>query len=128
MEWKFNEELPIYQQIIEQLKTQIAVGRLKPGDRLSPVRELAVEAGVNPNTMQKALQELEREGLLYTARTSGRFVAENKQYVENIHTELVEQYMRIFTENMAKVGYSPEQAAELYKDYVSRESNVTFNS
>lgn len=120
MYWKFNEELPIYQQIIEQLKTQIAIGALKPGDKVPPVRELAVEAGVNPNTMQKALQELEREGLMYSARTSGRFIADNKQSAEVIHNELVCQYMKAFTENMAKVGYSPAEALELYKEYVKK--------
>lgn len=121
MEWKFNENLPIYHQIIEQLKTQIAVGKLKPGDKLPSVRELAVEAEVNPNTMQKALQELEREGLLYSVRTSGRFVADNKQSAEIIHTELVEQYMKEFTENMAKIGYTPVDAAGLYSAYANKQ-------
>lgn len=121
MEWRFNEEMPIYQQIVEQMKTQIAIGRLKPGDKIPAVRELAVEAGVNPNTMQKALQELEREGLLYSARTSGRFVADNQQSAKSIHTELVEQYMRAFTDSMARVGYSPTEAAKMYKEYVEKQ-------
>jgi len=124
LEWRFNEEMPIYQQIVEQMKTQIAVGRLKPGDKLPAVRELAVEAGVNPNTMQKALQELEREGLLYSVRTSGRFVADDEHCTGSVHRELVEQYMNTFTENMSKVGYSPQEALKLYQDYVK---NITMN-
>lgn len=120
MEWIFNEETPIYLQIVEQIKTRIATGNLKAGDKIPSVRELAVEAGVNPNTMQKALTELERMGLLYSARTSGRFVADDKQRTDNVHRELVEQYMKTFTENMSRVGYSPEQAKELYSEYVSR--------
>lgn len=120
MEWIFNEETPIYLQIVEQIKTQIATGRLKAGDKIPSVRELAVEAGVNPNTMQKALTELERIGLLYSVRTSGRFVADDKQRADNVHSELVEQYMKMFTENMSKVGYSPKQAKELYSEYVGR--------
>lgn len=120
MEWTFNEETPIYLQIVEQIKAQIATGRLKAGDKIPSVRELAVEAGVNPNTMQKALTELERMGLLYSARTSGRFVAEDKQRTDSVHNELVEQYMKTFTENMSKVGYSPKQAQELYSEYVNR--------
>lgn len=119
MEWAFNEETPIYLQIVEQIKTQIATGKLKAGDKIPSVRELAVEAGVNPNTMQKALTELERMGLLYSARTSGRFVAEDRQRTDSVHMELVEQYMRAFTENMSKVGYSPKQAQELYSEYVN---------
>lgn len=78
MAWKFNNESPIYLQIVEIIKTQIAQGVLKPGDQVPAVRELAVTAGVNPNTMQKALAELEREGVLYSQRTAGRFVAEPK--------------------------------------------------
>ena len=76
MAWKFNNESPIYLQIVEIIKTQIAQGVLKPGDQVPAVRELAVTAGVNPNTMQKALAELEREGVLYSQRTAGRFVAD----------------------------------------------------
>lgn len=120
MEWTFNEETPIYLQIVEQIKAQIATGRLKAGDKIPSVRELAVDAGVNPNTMQKALTELERMGLLYSARTSGRFVADDKQRTDSVHEELVEQYMRTFTENMSKVGYSPKEAEKLYSEYVSR--------
>ena len=77
MEWRFSNEAPIYQQIMEQIKAMIATGVLTSGDKLPSVRELAVEAGVNPNTMQKALSELEREGLLCSKRTSGRFVTDN---------------------------------------------------
>ena len=64
MKWEFNDDTPIYLQIMEHIKTEIASGGLKAGDKIPPVRELAMEAGVNPNTMQKALSELEREGLL----------------------------------------------------------------
>ena len=66
MAWKFNNESPIYLQIVDAIKMQIAQGVLKPGDQVPAVRELAVTAGVNPNTMQKALAELEREGVLYS--------------------------------------------------------------
>ncbi len=124
MEWTFNEETPIYLQIVEQIKTQIATGNLKAGDKIPPVRELAVEAGVNPNTMQKALTELERMGLLYSVRTSGRFVADDEKCTGSVHRELVEQYMNTFTENMSKVGYSPQEALKLYQDYVK---SITMN-
>ncbi len=118
MEWRFNADTPIYLQIMEQIKTQIAIGELKPGQKMPAVRELAVEAGVNPNTMQKALSELEREGLLYSERTSGRFVSENIKQTTTMQQELAKQYMEGFTDNMGKLGYSPQKAAQLYSEYV----------
>lgn len=118
MEWKFNTETPIYLQIMEQIKAGIAAGELKPGQKIPAVRELAIEAGVNPNTMQKALSELEREGLLYSERTAGRFVSESKEKTESIQEELCRQYMDAFTANMAKLGYSSTEAAKLYSEYI----------
>ena len=82
MEWKFTDDAPIYQQIMNIMKQQIASGELTPGQKLSSVREMALEAGVNPNTMQKAMAELEREGLLYSQRTAGRFVAGQEEIRE----------------------------------------------
>lgn len=120
MKWIFNEEAPIYIQIKEQIKTQIAIGSLKAGDKMPPVRELAVEAGVNPNTMQKALSELEREGLLYSNRTAGRFVSDNQEQTKDLQESLIEQYMQTFTDNMEKVGCPPEKSAQIYTAYVQR--------
>lgn len=125
MKWTFNEDTPIYLQIMEQIKTQIATGALKAGDKIPPVREWAVEAGVNPNTMQKALSELEREGLLYSLRTTGRFVADNQGQTKDLQTELLLQYMQQFTENMTKVGCSPKMAAQMYMDYVEKTYHET---
>ena len=118
MEWKFNNDTPIYLQIIEQIKTMIVTGTLKPGDKIPPVREWAVQAGVNPNTMQKALAELEREGILYSARTSGRFVSDNNEHAAGLHEELVSQYIGEFTQNMRNIGYTPEQTLQMYNEYV----------
>ncbi len=118
MQWEFNEDTPIYLQIIEQIKTQIAIGKLKPGDKMPAVRDLAIEAGVNPNTMQKALSELEREGLLYTQRTSGRFVSDSKEKTMMLQDTLKTQHMKTFTENMGTLGYTAKQAADLYMEYV----------
>ena len=123
MRWKFNGETPIYLQIMEHIKTQIAVGELKPGDKIPTVRELALEAQVNPNTMQKALSELEREGLLHSVRTSGRFVSESSERSDAIKKDLMEDYMRTFTENMVKLGYSPKESVQLYAGYVEKNDN-----
>ena len=77
MAWKFNDNAPIYLQIVNTLKRNIASGAYPPGSRLPSVRDLALEAGVNPNTMQRALSELERSGLVNSQRTAGRFITED---------------------------------------------------
>ncbi len=113
MEWKFNNDTPIYQQIMEQIKAMIATGRLKAGDKLPSVRELAVEAGVNPNTMQKAMSELEREGLLCSRRTSGRFVAKNPEKANSLQEELMIECIKEFIESMKKLAYSAGDSINL---------------
>ena len=77
MKWDFSSDAPIYAQLILQIKVGIVSGAFPPGERLPSVRDLATEAGVNPNTMQRALTELERDGLVYSQRTAGRFVTES---------------------------------------------------
>ncbi len=118
MSWEFNEDTPIYLQIMNQIKAQIAAGVLQPGEKISSVRELAMDAGVNPNTMQKALAELEREGVLYSQRTAGRFVSENKKDVEGLQEQMAKEQMMHFTQAMKTLGYEPEEALRLFSDYV----------
>ena len=77
MQWQFSNDAPIYTQLIQQVKVGIVTGAFPPGERLPSVRDMATEAGVNPNTMQRALAELERDGLVYSQRTAGRFVTED---------------------------------------------------
>jgi len=84
MAWDFDNNKPIYIQLVEALKLQIISGKLKQGQRLASVRELAEDAGVNPNTMQRALAELERQELVFTQRTSGRFVTDNEEQVKSM--------------------------------------------
>ena len=117
MEWKFNEETPIYQQIMDQVKQGIATGWYSAGEKLPSVREMALEAGVNPNTMQKALAELEREGLLYSKRTSGRFVAEKIELTKDLQEELVKGYVEMFLKNMKDLGFGLEEILVLLKKY-----------
>ena len=74
MTWKLDSDRPIYAQLLELIQMRIISGHYPAGSRLPSVRELAAEAGVNPNTMQKAFSELERNGLIWTQRTAGRFV------------------------------------------------------
>ena len=81
MQWKFDGNAPIYTQLVDQMKLGIVSGEWIPGQRIPAVRELAVDAGVNPNTMQRALQELERQGLMFSQRTSGRFETEDREMI-----------------------------------------------
>lgn len=121
MKWEFCDDIPIYQQIMDLIKQQIAVGDLTAGQKLPSVRELALEAGVNPNTMQKALAELEREGLLYSQRTAGRFVAKKEEITKGLQEELMMEYIETFLENMKKLGYTVEEILELIQKYSNKE-------
>ena len=116
MEWKFRSDLPIYSQLVEQIKLGIVSAKLLPGERLMSVRDMATEAGVNPNTMQRALQELEREGMVYSQRTAGRFVTENMQVIERAKKRFAEEQIRSFLEAMKKLGYQWEEILALLKE------------
>lgn len=116
MEWKFRSDLPIYSQLVEQIKLGIVSGSLLPGERLMSVRDMATEAGVNPNTMQRALQELERDGMVYSQRTAGRFVTENMQVIERAKKKLAEEQIRSFLGAMKKLGYQREEIFALLKE------------
>lgn len=117
MEWKFTDDIPIYQQIKDIIKQQIANGELKAGEKLPSVRDIALAAGVNPNTVQKALVELEREGLLYSKRTAGRFVAEQKDIKKGLQEELMMEYIESFLKNMKNLGFAVEEVIEMIRKY-----------
>lgn len=104
MEWNFKDGVPIYTQIIDEMTMRIASGAYEPGDKLPSVRDLAVDAGVNPNTMQRALAELERKGLVYSERTSGRFVTKEETVLSELHEELAKRYFEELTEKLRKIG------------------------
>lgn len=118
MSWEFNSDIPIYLQIMEHFKMEIASGNLSAGEKIRPVRELALEAGVNPNTMQKALSELEREGYLESKRTSGRFVADKGSNAQKLKDSLAKQLCKDFCENMKKIGFTEEQSLMEYEKYI----------
>ena len=102
---------------MSQIKTCIATGTWKPGDKLPSVRELALEAEVNPNTMQKALSELEREGLLYSQRTAGRFVSDNASKAKVLQEEMMEECIKTFLEQMKNLGYTPEETVKILQKW-----------
>jgi DNA-binding transcriptional regulator YhcF (GntR family) len=113
LDWTFQADRPIYIQIKERIKVRIVSGAYAPGDRLPAVRDMALEAEVNPNTMQKALSELERDGLLHTQRTSGRFVTEDGNMIQEVKLELARTQIAAFLTLMAAMGYDARAAAEL---------------
>ena len=102
MKWQFSNDAPIYSQLIAQIKVGIVSGAFPPGERLPSVRDLATEAGVNPNTMQRALTELERDGLVYSQRTTGRFVTEDQAMIASAKRSLAERHIQAFLEAMSK--------------------------
>ena len=105
MAWNLDSDRPIYAQLLERIQLQIVSGTYGPGDKLPSVRELAAEASVNPNTMQKAFAELERSGLIVTKRTSGRFVTEDKDMITQIRTQLAKDEALSFIEKMKELGF-----------------------
>ena len=116
MSYSFDNERPIYVQLVEKIRLDIVSGKLKQGERIPSVRELALEARVNPNTMQKALVELEEEGLLYTERTNGKYVTDNKKLIEKIKNELAKDKMNIFLEDMKNIGIGSEEIINYLKE------------
>ena len=116
MEWTFKSDQPIYAQLVEQIRLAIVSGDFVPGARLSSVRDMAMEAGVNPNTLQRALQELERLGLVYSQRTSGRFVTEDTALIARERKALASQRAEAFLRAMQKLGFGPEEIITLLRE------------
>lgn len=113
MKWQFSNDAPIYTQLIQQIKVGIVSGGFPPGERLPSVRDLATEAGVNPNTMQRAMTELERDGLVYSQRTAGRFVTEDHAVIEAAKRDLAQRHIHAFLAAMLRLGYGREEIISL---------------
>lgn len=123
MPWNLDSSRPIYLQIIERVQMDIIIGRYQPGDKLPSVRDLAQEAAVNPNTMQKALSELERSGLIYSQRTSGRFITEDKELIHQMQKELAAAEVSAFVAHMKQLGITPEEIRQLLAETIEEEEN-----
>ena len=113
MQWQCSDEMPIYSQLVEQIKIGIVSGMFPPGERLPSVRDLATEAGVNPNTMQRAMTELERDGLVYSQRTAGRFVTEDHAVIQAAKRDLAQRHIHAFLAAMLRLGYRREEIISL---------------
>lgn len=119
--WSFSNDRPVYVQIMDEIMIRIASGVYKSGERIPSVRELAEEARVNPNTMQKALYEIERMGYIISLRTSGKFVTEDVALIENYKNKHVEKIIACFFSEMKRIGVNRESAIENLRDYCTEE-------
>lgn len=116
MDYKFNENIPIYLQIISKIKSEIVNGTIKCGDKLPSVREMAQALKVNPNTLQRAYQELEREGITYTQRGMGTFVKEDNKIIMDIKKETSKEIVNNFIKGMKSLGFSENEIIEIIKE------------
>ena len=116
MEWMFTEDRPIFQQLYEALAKRIVVGEYPPGGRMPSVRELAAEAGVNPNTMQRALSQLDEAGLTESNRTAGRTVTTAQDRIDTVRNGFASEAARAYLEAARSLGLSREEAIKLLND------------
>ena len=115
MSIEFKDNIPIYLQIVDDIKMQIMANKLKENDKVSSVRELALIYGVNPNTVQKALSELERESLVKTERTAGRYICATKQQINDMKEALATQEITTFLQRMKDIGYDTKMIIDMIK-------------
>lgn len=113
MAWEFKNDRPIYTQLMDQITLKIVSGEYKSGEKLPSVRDLAAEAAVNPNTMQKALTELERINLVYSVRTSGRFITEDIDMIKDMQENLAKDEIKEFLKKMQKIGFEKDRILKI---------------
>lgn len=123
MTWNLDSSRPIYAQLAEQVRLDIIAGLYAPGTKLPSVRELAARAKVNPNTMQKALAELERSGLVHSMRTSGRFITEDTDMIQQMKEDLAADQIREFLEKMSGMGFQPQDTLELIEKILKEDQS-----
>ena len=121
MNWNIRNDAPVYTQLVDQIARAIILGQFPPGGRLPSVREFAADAGVNPNTMQRALSQLEANGLVTTNRTAGRVVTEDERALETVREHLAQERIAQYFAGMAKIGYDEQAAAALLAQRKERE-------
>lgn len=121
MDWQFTEDRPIWQQLTDQLALRILKGEYPPGERLPGVRELAAQAGVNPNTMQRAMAQLEADGLAVGSRTAGRTVTQDVTIIEAAAKTWARTAVRVCLETLEELGCGGEAALVLVKEELHHE-------
>jgi len=121
MDIKFDDKTPIYLQIMEMIKKDVVSKKLREGDKLPSVRELAGNLKVNPNTLQRAYQELEREGITFTQRGMGTFITEDEGVINNLKKEMAHSVIVSFIEGMKELGFSSSEIIDIISEQVKRE-------
>lgn len=121
MKMAFSPAIPIYMQIIDKIKHEIVSGERLPGSRVETVRDMAQDMGVNPNTVQRAFAELEREGLMFTERTSGRYITDDAELIKKIKEELIFSSIADFVSHMRKSGFTDDDIVRLVKKYIEED-------
>lgn len=121
--WSFNNDKPVYAQIVDEIKLRIASGQYAPGERIQSVRDLAEEARVNPNTMQKALSEIERDGYIISLRTSGKYITDDEKLIESMRNSHAQHLISSFADEINKMGISMNDAILLLQQYCEMNSN-----
>lgn len=116
MGWTLDKNRPIYLQLVEELQSRIVSGAYPPGAKIDSVRDLAAEAAVNPNTMQRALAELEQSGLLRSERTSGRFVTEDRALIAQVRRALAREKIEAFVRDMSVLGFGQQELLHLIRE------------
>jgi DNA-binding transcriptional regulator YhcF (GntR family) len=116
MAWSFTADRAVYLQIAERIKKSVLSGVYPPGEQIPSVRQLALEAAVNPNTVQKAFTELEDQGIILSRGTQGRFVTEDTETIEGCRMEMAQQYVLAFLQDIGQLGISREQAQSMIKE------------
>ena len=112
----FDNERPIYMQLVEQLKIWIISGKIEPGDRLPSIREMAISLKINPNTIQKGLIELENQGFIYTERTNGKYVTNDKSLIDNYKNIYARETVIKYLDDMKNLGFSKEDVILYMKE------------
>ena len=109
MPWNFDNSIPIYLQIIDEIQRKILSGELKPREKLPSIRDLAKEAKVNPNTMQKALQELENQGLIESERTTGKFITQKEAQIKKLREEYLKEKLLPCIKELTTLGLTKDE-------------------
>lgn len=123
MPWSFDSDRTVYLQLMDQIKQRILSGEYKPGEKVPSVRDLAAEAAVNPNTMQRAFSELERTGFLYTQRTNGRFITEDIERINSARKELAESETDAFLQKMYRLGLHEDDILPLIEAHLRHDNS-----
>ncbi len=121
MHFEFNNDRPIYLQLVEQLELYIISGQFPPGSKLPSIRDLALQAQVNPNTMQRALQELEDKRLIITERTNGKFVTDDTNFLEQQQLKHARHQIQKFLADMQKLGFSRNDIIDYLQTYKTKD-------